>query len=79
MSDGQRIHWAQTVLQNVHAVRVEGLTSNNVTSISGYSHGQDIAILAAGHPINLQVAAYYNAYRHHTDVLVGTPVITIPY
>ena len=79
MGDGQRVRWANLVLQNVHAVRVEGLTLHNVTSISGYSQGQDIAILANGHPINVQVAAYYNAYRHHTNVLVGTPVITIPY
>ncbi|OFW74935.1 MAG: hypothetical protein A2201_02910 [Alicyclobacillus sp. RIFOXYA1_FULL_53_8] len=63
----------------VGAHEVEGLTTNLVTSISGYSPEASTVILTNGHPMNLQVALHYDTLTHRTNVLVGTPIITVTY
>lgn len=62
----------------VRANRVEGLTSNLVTSISGYSPEGPTYIMSKG-KMNLQVALHWDGYKHHTNVTVGTPIIVDPY
>lgn len=62
----------------VQAKRTEGLTSKLVTSISGYSPEGPTYILSRN-KMNLQVALHWDGYNHHTNVIVGTPIIVDPY
>ncbi len=63
----------------VHAHPIEGVKSDLLTSISGYSSEIPGYILSNGKKLNLQVAVHYDAYHHRTNVLVGTPIITETY
>jgi hypothetical protein len=63
----------------VGAHRVEGVKSDLLTSISGYSSKAPGYIQTNGQKMNLQVAVHYDAYHHRTNVLVGTPIITETY
>jgi len=63
----------------VHAKRTEGLTSKLVTSISGYSPNAPTYILSNGKKMNLQVALHWDGNNHHTNVIVGTPIIVDSY
>ncbi len=63
----------------VNAHCVNGVQTSNFVSVTG-----DTSLLAPhevlqGRPINLQVAVNYNAYLHATEVLVGTPLLTVTY
>ncbi|MCF8567176.1 YwmB family TATA-box binding protein [Alicyclobacillus tolerans] len=69
----------QQAFAAVHASRVEGIQTGQVTSISGYSPLERTFILTNGQKMNLQVAVHYDAYHHRTNVLVGTPIITRTY
>lgn len=63
----------------VHADVIEGVKSDLLSSISGYSSEAPGYILTNGRKMNLQVAVHYDAYHHRTNVLVGTPIITETY
>lgn len=63
----------------VSAKRVEGMVTNLETSISGYSPEASTVILTNGHKMNLQVAVHYDAVNQRTNILVGTPIITVTY
>lgn len=63
----------------VGAHEVEGLKTNLVTSMSGYSPEESNVILTNGHPMNLQVALHFDTVTYRTNVLVGTPIITVTY
>lgn len=72
----------QVVNEAFHAVgakRVEGMQTNLETSISGYSPESSTVILTNGHKMNLQVAVHYDAVNQRTNILVGTPIITVTY
>jgi hypothetical protein len=63
----------------VNAHPIEGVKSDLLTSISGYSSEVPGYIMSNGKKLNLQVAVHYDAYHHRTNVLVGTPIITETY
>ncbi|UOF91559.1 YwmB family TATA-box binding protein [Fodinisporobacter ferrooxydans] len=65
--------------KSVQATEVEGVKSDLVTSISAYSPMSQDYILTNGKKMNLQVAVHYDSYRHRTQVLVGSPIVTIEY
>lgn len=62
----------------VEAKHTEGLTSELVTSISGYSPEGPTYIMSKT-KMNLQVALHWDGYNQHTNVIVGTPIIVDPY
>lgn len=62
----------------VDAKRIEGVTSNLVTSISGYSPEGPTYIMSK-EKMNLQAALQWDGYNQHTSVVVGTPIIVDPY
>jgi hypothetical protein len=66
-------------LSAVSAHPIEGVRSDLLTSISGYSSEIPGYIMSNGKQMNLQVAVHYDAYHHRTNVLVGTPIITETY
>jgi hypothetical protein len=79
MSDGQKEHLISEAFGAVGAHRIEGLQSDLVTSISGYSPKSSNEIESNGQKMNLQVATHYDDYHHRTNILVGTPIITETY
>ena len=70
---------AERALAAVSAVKVEGLTQNLETSLSGYTPNGLTYVLTDGQRMNLQVAVHSDSYHHRTNVLVGTPIITTAY
>jgi len=79
MSAAQADEAVRAAFQAVGASRVEGVTANGLTSISGYSPQVPGYILTNGRKMNLQVAVHYDEYHRRTNVLVGTPIITKTY
>jgi hypothetical protein len=79
MEGGESYALVQKVFQKVKAKEMEGVRSDLVTSISGYSPLTKDYITTDGKKINLQVAVHYDTYQKKTRVLVGSPVVTIEY
>lgn len=63
----------------VHAKRVEGVSSNLVTSESGYTKSTPWHLITAGGWMNLQVAVHYDNVAHRTRIVVGSPIIVTTY
>jgi len=63
---------------------VNATTVNGLTSAALVSQAADTSAIAGhdslqGRPVNVQVAMDYDGYHHATQVLVGTPLITVTY
>ncbi|ARU60519.1 hypothetical protein CBW65_05080 [Tumebacillus avium] len=67
------------VFQTVKAQEIEGVRSELVTSVSGYSPLTKDYIVTNGNKMNLQVAAHFDETLGKTRVLVGSPIVTIEY
>ncbi|PWK16250.1 YwmB family TATA-box binding protein [Tumebacillus permanentifrigoris] len=79
MSDGASSTLIRDVFQDVKAKEIEGVRSELVTSLSGYSPLTKDYIVTNGNRMNLQVAVHYDAHLDRTRVLVGSPIVTIEY
>ena len=79
MSGGQAESLISEAFASVHAARVEGVTTSLFTSISGYSAMMPQYILTDGRKMNIQIGLHYDAVHHRTNVLVGSPIITVTY
>lgn len=79
MSDGASNTLIRDVFQNVKAKEIEGVRSELVTSLSGYSPLTKDYIVTNGNKMNLQVAVHYDAHLDKTRVVVGSPIVTIEY
>lgn len=79
LSDQQTNQVIAKAFDAVQAKRIEGLSSNLVTSISGYSPNGPTYILSNYKRMNLQVALHWDEYNKHTNVIAGTPIIVDPY
>ncbi|GAX89630.1 YwmB family TATA-box binding protein [Effusibacillus lacus] len=63
----------------VEANEVEGIRSDSLTSVSGYSPIVLEYIMTNKKRMNLQVAVHYDEYSAKTRILVGSPIVTIEY
>ncbi|KPV42834.1 YwmB family TATA-box binding protein [Alicyclobacillus ferrooxydans] len=79
MSGGQAESLISEAFASVHAARVEGVSTSLYTSISGYSAMMPQYILTDGRKMNIQIGIHYDAVHHRTNVLVGSPIITVTY
>lgn len=79
MNNVERNQLISNTLRSVNAKELEGVRSDLVASISGYSPLSQDFIVTNGKKMNLQVAIHYDSYRHQTQVLVGSPIVTIEY
>jgi hypothetical protein len=79
MEDGDSNALIKTVFQKVKAKEIEGVRSDLVTSVSGYSPLAKDYIVTNGSKMNVQVAVHYDAYQGKTRVLIGSPIVTIEY
>jgi TATA-box binding len=79
MNTVERNQLISKTLSSVNANELEGVRSDLVASISGYSPMSQDFITTNGKKMNLQVAIHYDSYRHQTQVLVGSPIVTIEY
>ncbi|MFC4769502.1 YwmB family TATA-box binding protein [Effusibacillus consociatus] len=67
------------VFKAVNANEVEGIRSDSLVSVSGYSPLSKEYIKTNGKRMNLQVAVHYDAFQKKTRILVGSPIVTIEY
>lgn len=79
MENGTSNALIKQVFQKVKAKEVEGVRTDLVTSVSGYSPLSKDYIVTNGQQMNLQVAVHYDSYQGKTRVLVGSPIVTIEY
>jgi hypothetical protein len=79
MNDVHEFRLISKALTVVGAHRIEGVESELVDSISAYSPIAPTFIVTNGRKMNLQVAVHYDSYHQRTNVLVGTPIITVTY
>jgi len=79
MENGASNALIKQVFQKVKAKEVEGVRTDLVTSVSGYSPLSKDYIVTNGQQMNLQVAVHYDSYQGKTRVLVGSPIVTIEY
>jgi hypothetical protein len=79
MEDVALNEMVKNVFAKVKAKEIEGVRSELVTSVSGYSPLTKDYIVTNGKKMNLQVAAHYDGHLGKTRVLVGSPIVTIEY
>ena len=66
-------------LRAVNAQKVNGLVSPALVSEAADTSRLSDSDTLQHHPVDLQVAVDYNAYLHATQILVGSPLITVTY
>ncbi|MDQ0190796.1 YwmB family TATA-box binding protein [Alicyclobacillus cycloheptanicus] len=69
----------QQVLAKTDATRVEGISSDGVTSVSADVPTVAPYLLTNGKRMNLQIAVHDDTVNGETDVVVGSPIIVDPY
>lgn len=79
MKNGESNALVREVFSTVKAKEIEGVRSDLVTSVSGYSPLSKDYIVTNGNKMNLQVAVHDDAHHGKTRVLVGSPIVTIEY
>ncbi|MCL6454634.1 MAG: YwmB family TATA-box binding protein [Alicyclobacillus sp.] len=79
MSGGQAEAVIRHAFQSVEAKSVEGVQTSGLVSISGYSTEMPQYILTRGQKMNIQIGIHNDVARNRTNVVVGTPVITVTY
>jgi len=79
MEGGESNALVEKTFSAVNAKEIEGVRSDLVTSVSGYSPYSKDYIVTNGNKMNLQVAVHYDAHQGKTRVLVGSPIVTIEY
>jgi len=62
-----------------NAKKVEGITEENLISISAYSPRVKSSILVNEKRVNINLAMRYNSYEDKTYIWLATPVITTEY
>jgi hypothetical protein len=67
------------VFKEAGAKKVEGITGNNLISVSAYSPAMSHYIKVRNNKINLNLALRYNSYEDKTYLWLATPVITTEY
>lgn len=70
---------SKRVLEHAGAKKVNGITDNNLISVSAYSPSIDNTILENGKKVNMNLAIRYNSYEKRTYIWIAIPVITIEY
>ena len=68
-----------SAFQAIGAQRVNGLATAGYIAYAGYSSLISASDQLQGHPVNIQVAITYNTYLRQTEVLVGSPLVTVTY
>lgn len=70
---------SKQVLKCAGAKKVNGITDNNLISVSAFTPGIDDSILVNGERVNMNIAIRYNSYEKKTYIWLATPVITVEY
>jgi hypothetical protein len=67
------------VLKDAQAKKVNGISDNNLISVSAYSPYIDDVMEIGGEKINMNLAIRYNSYEEKTYIWLASPVITTEY
>ncbi|MCL5116480.1 MAG: YwmB family TATA-box binding protein [Firmicutes bacterium] len=78
-SPAQEYRLVQRALSSIGASSLNGVRTPGYVSEAGKSPFISSSEELEGHPINVQVAASYNAYTHQTQVYIGSPLLTVTY
>jgi hypothetical protein len=66
-------------MDSVKAKEVEGLTSEDLNSISAFSGNINSFVLSNNKKVNMQIAMRYSSYDGKTYIWIGSPLIHVEY
>ena len=66
-------------MSSVKAKEVEGLTSEDLNSISAFSGNINSFVLSNNKKVNMQIAMRYSSYDDKTYIWIGSPLIHVEY
>jgi hypothetical protein len=66
-------------MTSVKAKEVEGLSSEEVNSISAFSGNINSFVLSNNKKVNMQIAMRYSSYDDKTYIWIGSPLIHVEY
>jgi homospermidine synthase len=66
-------------MSSVKAKEVEGLSNENLNSISAFSGNINSFILSNNKKVNMQIAIRYSSYDDKTYIWIGSPLIHVEY
>lgn len=69
----------KAALASVKAKQVEGLNTDEVSSISAFSGNINDFILSNNKKVNMQIAMRYSSYDDKTYIWIGSPLIQVEY
>lgn len=67
------------IFKSADARKVEGISENNLISVSAYTPSIGQAVEVNGRRVNLNLAVRFNSYEKKTYIWLATPVITTEY
>lgn len=79
MDGMERDRLISNTFQTVQASETEAMRTDMLTSVSGYSKLSDEYITTNAKRMNMQMAVHYETYQKKTQVLIGSPILTIEY
>jgi len=79
MSGGQAQLLIKHAFESVGATSVEGVQTSELSSVSGYSAESPQYILTRGRKMNIQIGIHNDTVHQRTNIVVGTPIITVTY
>ncbi|NLD46497.1 MAG: YwmB family TATA-box binding protein [Clostridiaceae bacterium] len=70
---------SRQILKNASARKVNGISDNNLISVSAYSPFIDDNLKVDGKKVNMNLAIRYNSYEDRTYIWLASPVIAVEY
>lgn len=79
LSEEQIEEKIELALDSVSAKTIEGIKTDEMSSISAFSNSIENNIISNNKKVNMQVAMRYSSYDDKTYILIGSPLIHIEY
>lgn len=70
---------SRQILKKASARKVNGVSDNNLISVSAHSPFIDDSLMVDGKKVNMNLAIRYNSYEDRTYIWLASPVITVEY
>lgn len=79
MTMEKQVEFIQNIFTELDSKILEGITTDNLVSLSGYSKKLQHSIVSPNGEINVQIAARVNQLNQSTMITIGNPVIIMEY
>lgn len=69
----------KNIFKKIDAEKIEGIESDELISITGYTSNVEKHIGYCGKKVNINIASRFNSYENRTYIWIGTPLIVLEY